>query len=66
MASRLRDIQEINFLISQIVISLPTKIFIGTISIILMLISSAKLTIITFIIAVVMIITTVIYQPHLE
>jgi len=66
IVSRLRDIQEINQLISQGVISLPSKLFIAVISLGLMLVYSWKLTLIAIPIAIVMTLSTVAFLPTLQ
>lgn len=64
--SRLRDINQINQLVSQVVISLPSQFFIALVSFALMLFYSWKLTVVAVIISVVMTISTVIFQPALQ
>ncbi|MEH2140725.1 peptidase domain-containing ABC transporter [Nostoc sp.] len=64
--SRLQDIEQINQLISQTVISLPTQLFIGTISLGFMVFYSWKLTLLAFVIAIVMSLSTVVFLPTLQ
>ena len=66
IVSRLRDIRQINRLVSQVIIRLPSQFFIAVISFSLMLFYSWKLTLIAVVVAVVMSITTVIFQPTLQ
>ncbi|MEI1373971.1 peptidase domain-containing ABC transporter [Nostoc sp. UHCC 0926] len=66
IVSRLQDIEQINQLISQTVISLPTQLFIGTISLGFMVFYSWKLTLLAFIIAIVMSLSTVVFLPTLQ
>ncbi len=66
MVSRLRDIQEINRLVSQIVINLPRQFFIAAISLILMLVYSWKLTLAALGVAGAMSLTTLIFLPTLQ
>lgn len=66
VVSRLRDIQEINRLISQIVISLPSRLFIGLISLGLMLFYSGKLTAVATVVTVLMTLPTLIFLPTLQ
>ncbi|WP_375469215.1 peptidase domain-containing ABC transporter [uncultured Nostoc sp.] len=66
IVSRLQDIEQINQLISQTVISLPTQLFIGTISLGFMVFYSWKLTLLAFVIAIVMSLSTVVFLPTLQ
>ena len=66
IVSRLQDIEQINQLISQTVISLPTQLFIGTISLGFMVFYSWKLTLVAFVIAIVMSSSTVVFLPTLQ
>ncbi|MBD1944979.1 peptidase domain-containing ABC transporter [Coleofasciculus sp. FACHB-712] len=66
IVSRLRDIQEINQLVSQVVVSLPSQLFIAIVSFSLMLFYSIKLTSVAVCIAVVMTISTIIFLPTLQ
>ncbi|MGV2829370.1 peptidase domain-containing ABC transporter [Myxosarcina sp. GI1(2024)] len=66
IVSRLRDIREINQLVSQVVISLPSQVFIGTISLAFMLFYSWKLTAAAVGIAASMTLCTVIFLPALQ
>ncbi|MFB2768528.1 peptidase domain-containing ABC transporter [Pelatocladus sp. BLCC-F211] len=66
IVSRLQDINQINQLVSQIVVSLPSKFFIGIISLIIMAYYSWKLTILALIVSILMVISTVIFQPTLQ
>ena len=66
IVSRLQDIQEINQLVSQIVVSYPSQLFVASISFIFMLIYSWKLTIAAVIIAGLMTISTIIFLPSLQ
>ena len=64
--SRLGDIQEINQLISQVVVELPSQFFIAVVSLAIMFFYSFQLTIVAMIIAVAMTISVVIFQPTLQ
>ncbi|MDZ8051291.1 MAG: peptidase domain-containing ABC transporter [Aulosira sp. ZfuVER01] len=64
--SRLRDIQEINQLISQVVIRLPSQTFIAIVSLGFMLFYSPKLTTLGIAIALLMTLSTVIFLPTLR
>ncbi len=64
--SRLRDIQQINQLISQAVVAIPSQLFIATVSFILMLFYSGKLTFFALIIAVLMTLSTIAFLPILQ
>jgi ATP-binding cassette, subfamily C, bacterial len=66
IASRLRDIDEVNQLISQVVISFPSQFFIAVISFAVMLIYSVKLTLVAIAIGLVMISTTVLMLSGLR
>lgn len=66
IVSRLRDIQQINKLISQVVVSLPSRFFIGVVSFILMLFYSWSLTMAAVSIAVLMTASTVVFLPALQ
>jgi ATP-binding cassette, subfamily C, bacterial len=66
IVSRLEDIQEINQLISQAVVSLPSQLFIALVSLSFMLFYSVKLTVAACIIAVLMTLSTVVFLPTLQ
>ncbi|MCG6136335.1 MAG: peptidase domain-containing ABC transporter [Nostoc sp. LLA-1] len=66
IVSRLQDIDQINQLIAQVVVSLPSRFFIAIISLSLMLFYSWKLTVLAAIVAVVMTLSTIIFQPTLR
>jgi len=66
IASRLRDIQEINQLVAQVVVSLPSQFFIALISVSCMVFYSAKLTAVAGVIALLMTLSTVIFMPTLH
>ncbi|HIK08641.1 MAG TPA: peptidase domain-containing ABC transporter [Trichormus sp. M33_DOE_039] len=66
IVSRLRDIDQINQLVSQVVVSLPSKFFIALISLGLMAFYSWKLTVVALFISILMTISTVIFQPTLQ
>ncbi len=66
IVSRLRDIREINQLVSQIVIGLPSQVFIGIVSLGFMIFYSWKLTIAATAVAASMTISTVIFLPLLQ
>jgi ATP-binding cassette, subfamily C, bacterial len=66
IVSRQRDIQEINQLISQVVVGLPSQFFIALVSFAFMLFYSWKLTIAAVVTAAVMTLTTVIFLPTLQ
>jgi len=66
IVSRLRDITQINQLVSQVVVSLPSKFFIALISLGLMIFYSWKLTLVAVCAALVMTLSTVIFQPTLQ
>jgi ATP-binding cassette subfamily C protein len=66
IVSRLQDIQEINSLVAQVVIALPSQFFIGVISLSFMLFYSWKLSLIAAIVAIAMSISTFIFLPTLQ
>ncbi|MDB9367608.1 peptidase domain-containing ABC transporter [Nodularia spumigena CS-586/05] len=66
VVSRLRDIQTINQLISQVGVTLPSQILIAIASLILMIFYNSKLTLLSIIIAIIMTFATVISFPQLQ
>jgi len=66
IASRLKDIQEINQLISQVIVTLPSKIFISVISLCLMTIYSLKLTGFALVLVPLMLASTLTFLPVLK
>ncbi|MEH1939358.1 MAG: peptidase domain-containing ABC transporter [Nostoc sp.] len=66
IVSRLQDIQQINQLVAQAVISLPSSLFIGLISLGFMVFYSWKLTIVAAVVAIVMSLSTVVFLPTLQ
>jgi ATP-binding cassette subfamily C protein len=66
VVSRLRDIDEINRLIARTIVSLPSALFIALVSFIVMLVYSWKLTLLAVVIAVIMTLSTIVFQPILQ
>jgi ATP-binding cassette, subfamily C, bacterial len=66
VVSRLRDIEEINRLVSEAVVSLPSSILIAIVSLGLMLFYSWKLALVALIMALVMTLSTIGFQPILR
>jgi len=66
IVSRLRDIDQINQLIAQVVVGLPSKFFVSLISLGFMFFYSWKLTLVALVISMVMTISTFIFQPTLQ
>ncbi len=66
IVSRLRDIQQINQLVSQIVVSLPSQFFIALVSLGFMLFYSVPLTAAAGLIALAMTLSTVVFLPALQ
>ncbi|MBE9199442.1 MULTISPECIES: peptidase domain-containing ABC transporter [unclassified Nodularia (in: cyanobacteria)] len=66
IVSRLEDIQQINQLISQAVVSLPSQLFIALVSMSLMLFYSIKLTAVAGAIAILMTLSTILSLPTLQ
>ena len=64
--SRLRDIQEINHLVSQVAISLPSQFFIAVVSFSFMLFYSRQLTFAATVIVFLMTTSTIIFLPALQ
>ncbi len=66
IVSRLQDIEQINQLVSQVVVGLPSRFFIALISLGFMIFYSWKLTVVALFISVVMTLSTIIFQPTLQ
>jgi len=66
IVSRLRDIREINQLVSQAIISLPSQFFIAVVSFGFMLFYSWKLTAAAAVIALLMTLSTIVFLPTLQ
>ena len=66
IVSRLEDIQQINQLVSQAVVSLPSQFFIALISVGVMLFYNVKLTVIAAAIAILMSLSTFVFLPVLR
>jgi len=66
VTSRLQDIQQINHLISSVVITLPSQFFIALISLGLMVVYSGKLVLIVVLITMLSTITSIIFLPELQ
>lgn len=66
IVSRLDDIQQINQLVSQVVVSLPSQMFSAVISLGFMLFYSGKLTLLAVAIAVLMTLSTIVFLPTLR
>jgi ATP-binding cassette subfamily C protein len=66
ITSRLRDIQEINQLVSQVVVSLPSQLFIAVVSFSVMLFYSWKLTTAAVGFAALMSLSTVVFLPTIR
>ena len=66
VVSRLEDIQEINQLTSQAVVSLPSQFFVALVSLSFMLFYSVKLTVVAGVVAVVMTLSTIVFLPTLQ
>jgi len=66
IVSRLQDIDQINQLVAQVVVSLPSQFFIALVSFGFMVFYSWKLTILAIFIAIVMSLSTVVFQPSLQ
>lgn len=66
IVSRLRDIREINLLISQVVTTLPSELFVALVSLGLMLVYSWQLTIAAIAVAFLMSLSTIVFLPALQ
>ncbi|MBW4644720.1 MAG: peptidase domain-containing ABC transporter [Goleter apudmare HA4340-LM2] len=66
ITSRLRDINEINQLVSQVVVLLPSQFFIAVVSFCLMMFYSWKLTLAVILIAALMTLSTLPFLPILQ
>jgi ATP-binding cassette, subfamily C, bacterial len=66
IVSRLRDIQEINQLVSQVVSTLPASIFIALVSLCFMIFYSWKLTLVALLLIPLMLLSTLAFQPSLR
>ncbi|MDF5710705.1 MAG: peptidase domain-containing ABC transporter [Nostoc sp. S4] len=66
IVSRLRDINQINQLVANLIITLPSQFFIALISFGFMIFYSWKLTVVAVFIAIVMSLSTIVFQPTLR
>jgi ABC-type bacteriocin/lantibiotic exporter with double-glycine peptidase domain len=66
IVSRLRDINEINQLVSQIVVQVPSQVFVAVISLGFMLVYSPSLTLVAAVIALAMTLSTLPFLPALR
>jgi ATP-binding cassette subfamily C protein len=66
IVSRLQDIQQLNHLVSQVIVNLPSQSFVAILSVALMLFYSWKLSIVALIIAIAMSVCVVVVQPTLR
>ncbi|MEP0919952.1 peptidase domain-containing ABC transporter [Leptolyngbya sp. DQ-M1] len=66
IVSRLRDIQQVNQLVSQAIVSLPSQLFIALISLGFMLFYSGKLTLVAVGVAVLMALSVIAFLPALQ
>ncbi|WP_138503309.1 peptidase domain-containing ABC transporter [Nostoc sp. PA-18-2419] len=66
IVSRLRDIQEINQMVSQVVIAIPSQLFVTAISLVFMVFYSIKLLSLSVIVALLMSLSTIIFLPTLR
>ncbi|WP_026734686.1 peptidase domain-containing ABC transporter [Fischerella sp. PCC 9605] len=66
IVSRLRDIDQINQLVAQVIVGLPSQFFIALVSFGFMIFYSWKLTTVAVVVAVVMTLSTIVFQPTLR
>ena len=66
VVSRLQDIQALNQLVAQVVIGLPSQVFIALVSLGFMTLLSAKLTIAAILVALLMTLSTILFLPTLQ
>lgn len=64
--SRLQDIQQLNYLVSQVIVNLPSQFFVAILSFCLMLFYSWKLSVIAIGVAIAMMISVILFQPALK
>ncbi|BAU14824.1 ABC transporter ATP-binding protein [Leptolyngbya sp. NIES-3755] len=64
--SRLQDIQQLNYLISQSIVSLPSRFFVALISLGLMLFYSWKLSVFAIAVSILMTASVIFFQPTLQ
>ncbi len=64
--SRLQDIQQLNYLISQVAVNLPSQFFVALISLGLMIFYSWKLSLFAISFALLMTLSVVVFQPTLQ
>ena len=66
IVSRLRDISQVNQLVSQAVVTLPSQFFVAVISVGFMLFYSIRLSLVAFVIAIITVATTATFLPTLQ
>jgi ATP-binding cassette, subfamily C, bacterial len=66
IVSRLRDIQALNQLVAQVVVTLPSQVFIALVSLGFMVLFSGKLTLLAIVLAGLMTLSTIIFLPILQ
>ena len=66
IVSRLGDISEVNQLVSQVVVELPSQLFVALISLCFMVFYSWELTLAAIIVAIIMSISTIVLLPTLQ
>lgn len=66
VVSRLRDIQALNQLVAQVVVRLPSLVFIAIVSLGFMLVLSSTLTLVAIALALLMTLSTLIFLPTLQ
>ena len=66
VVSRLQDIQALNQLVAQVVIGLPSQVFIALVSLGFMTLLSVKLTIAAILVALLMTLSTILFLPTLQ
>lgn len=64
--SRLRDIQDMNWLVAQVVVDFPSKLFVALIATILIFFYNWQLAIVTLTIGICMILSVLVFQPRLN
>lgn len=66
IVSRLRDIHQVNQLVSQAIVTLPSQFFVALISVCFMLFYSVRLSLVAFLIAAITVLATAIFLPTLQ
>ncbi len=66
VVSRLRDIQDMNWLVAQVVVDLPSRCFVALVALVLIFVYSWQLAIATLLIGAFMTLSAIVFQPRLQ